>query len=158
MQHTNARLCRTNGLYRIVMHQYWILPIIRLANIVSHKLADTDNQLDAYMYISLNSIWIWQNIYFKSTSCHFMETIPSGSAVDLLLILKIVAHKADFQLSTDNWCISNSIHRKGIYSWGENWQHVHFWISTDNTYTLKLIHMNIAKPVCLYQVEQCVVV
>jgi len=51
----------------LVMHRYDILPIIQLADIKIHIIANTDNQSD--MYINQNSICIGQNCHFKNTVC-----------------------------------------------------------------------------------------
>jgi len=47
------------------MHRYEILPIIQLADIEIHKIADTDNRSDVYIYQNLTCIW--QNCHFKNT-------------------------------------------------------------------------------------------
>jgi len=46
------------------MHRYEILPIIWLADIEIHIIADTDSQSDVDIY--QNSTCIWQNCHFKS--------------------------------------------------------------------------------------------
>jgi len=47
------------------MHWYDILPIIRLADIKIHIIANTDNRSDKY--INQNSTCIGQNCHFKNT-------------------------------------------------------------------------------------------
>jgi len=47
------------------MHRYEILPIIRLADIESHIIANSDNRSDVYIFQNFRCIW--QNCRFKDT-------------------------------------------------------------------------------------------
>ena len=50
--HFKLKICNA-----LVMHQYEILPIIRLADIEIHIIADTDNRSNVYIYQSSTCFW-----------------------------------------------------------------------------------------------------
>jgi len=103
-------------LFLVVMHWYEILPIIWLADVEIHIIANTDNQSDVYIY--QNSTFIWQNCHFKNTIlvlgyknnvnkvCKINYPINRPTITDNWYC-KNVADKADFRLLTDNRCITN---------------------------------------------------
>jgi len=98
------------------MHRYEILPIIRLADIEIHIIADIDSRSD--VYFCQNSTFNCQNGHFKNTILVLVyeNNVIRVCKINCLIKLannyryrycKNVADKADFRLLTDNRCITS---------------------------------------------------